>query len=269
MRIALPWKAVERAGWNPRAVGFTRGFFEAARRPRGRAWPPTSATPGVGRHGSASASLVTAGVRPLNQRAARPVVRRRAYLPYADHRTAPTTPDRRNLVPTPGEPTPPTRLAPSVARTPPPAAVATGGWAVGMLMATTPCSARDAQRILATAADLADVAPQDLAAALTATSYGTELPARLERAVRRAVETARTRGRAAGPRGAVMAPNPARTEEVLTRLRGCQARLAASPQDPAAIRAMDDTAYTLCVLMGRPSAHEAISAAEEQLATAG
>ncbi|MFD6892233.1 DUF5133 domain-containing protein [Streptomyces sp. NPDC059957] len=169
-------------------------------------------------------------------------------------------------MPTAGEPTPPTRQA-SAARThghPVPAP--TGNWAVGMLMATTPCSARDALRVLATAADLADVPVADLAAAITAASCGTTLPARLERALRRAVEAARTRGTAAGPRAAGLAPNPARTEEVLTRLRGCQARLAASPHDPAALRAMDDTAYTLCVLMGRATALEAITAAEEQLA---
>lgn len=175
-------------------------------------------------------------------------------------------------MPTPGEPTPPTRQAPAATRAhghPAPAAAApTGNWAVGMLMATTPCSARDALRILATAADLADVAVEDLAAAMTATACGTALPARLERALRRAVEAARTPGPGGGPRATALAPNPARTEEVLTRLRGCQARLAAAPQDPAALRAMDDTAYTLCVLMGRPTALEAINAAEEQLAAA-
>ncbi|MFJ7265413.1 DUF5133 domain-containing protein [Streptomyces sp. NPDC099050] len=171
-------------------------------------------------------------------------------------------------MPTP-ETTPPSRQAPA-ARTPGhPVPAPTGNWAVGMLMATTPCSARDALRILATAADLADVAVRDLAAAMTATSCGTALPARLERALRRAVEAARTRGPAGGPRGAGLAPNPARTEEVLTRLRGCQARLAASPHDPGALRAMDDTAYTLCVLMGRATALEAIAAAEAQLAATG
>ncbi|MER5760270.1 DUF5133 domain-containing protein [Streptomyces sp. NPDC002082] len=168
-------------------------------------------------------------------------------------------------MPTPGEPTPPTRQTPAAARTHGQAAPA-GNWAVGMLMATTPCSARDALRILATAADLADVAVEDLAAAMTATACGTALPARLERALRLSVEAARTRAPAGGPRAAGLAPNPARTEEVLTRLRGCQARLAAAPHDPAALRAMDDTAYTLCVLMGRPTALEAITAAEELLA---
>lgn len=174
-------------------------------------------------------------------------------------------------MPTPGDPTAPTRQAPAARTHGHPAArpvpAPTGGWAVGMLMATTPCSARDALRILATAADLADVSVADLAAAMAATACGTALPTRLDRALRRAVEAAR--GPVDGPRRAGLAPNPARTEEVLTRLRGCQARLAASPQDPAALRAMDDTAYTLCVLMGRPTAHEAISAAEEQLAAAG
>ncbi|MFI5761753.1 DUF5133 domain-containing protein [Streptomyces sp. NPDC051563] len=171
-------------------------------------------------------------------------------------------------MPTPADPAPPTRQA-TASRTPGPWPEPMGGRALGMLMATTPCSARDALRILATAADLAGVRGADLAAALTATAGGTALPTRYERALRHAVEAARTRAPAAGTRPAGLAPNPARTEEVLTRLRGCQARLAASPQDPAALRAMDDTAYTLCVLMGRPTAHEAVSAAEEQLAAAG
>lgn len=101
-------------------------------------------------------------------------------------------------MPTPGEPISPTRQAAAAARAhghP----VAAGNWAVGMLMATTPCSARDALRILATAADLADVSVEDLASAMTATSCGAALPARLERALRRAVEAARTRGTPAAP----------------------------------------------------------------------
>ncbi|WP_407840917.1 DUF5133 domain-containing protein [Streptomyces sp. DSM 116496] len=172
-------------------------------------------------------------------------------------------------MPTPGEPTPPTRQTTAPARTHgQPAPAPAGNRAVGMLMATTPCSARDALRILATAADLADVAVEDLAAAMSATACGAALPARLERALRHSLEAARTRGPAGGPHPAGLAPNPARAEEVLTRLRGCQARLAAAPQDPAALRAMDDTAYTLCVLMGRPTALEAITAAEELLAAA-
>lgn len=132
-------------------------------------------------------------------------------------------------------------------------------------MARTPCSARDSLWILTTAADHAEVATEDLAVAMSA-SRSTPLPAPLERALRHAIRAARTPAPAHQPARAGLVPNPARTEEVLTRLRGCQALLAASPQDPAALQAMDDTAYTLCVLMGRTTTHEAIAAAEERLA---
>ncbi|MGW6567718.1 DUF5133 domain-containing protein [Streptomyces sp. NPDC054975] len=136
--------------------------------------------------------------------------------------------------------------------------------AEGMLMATTPCSARDAKRILAVAADLARLGVEDVAAAMVARAAGAPVTARVERALRHAVEAARASTPTDRRRG--LSPSLARTEEVLTRLRGCQARLAASPGDPAALRAMDDAAYTLCVLMGLPSTHEAVLAAEEHLA---
>ncbi|MBT2450860.1 DUF5133 domain-containing protein [Streptomyces sp. ISL-43] len=133
-------------------------------------------------------------------------------------------------------------------------------------MATTPCSVRDAERILATAADLANVNVLDMAAAMTAGPGGTPVPVRLERALRHAIRAARTPLRPKTARTGVL-PSRTRAEEVLSRLRGCQARLAATPSDPGALRAMDDAAYTLCVLMDRPTAHEAVLAAEELLAT--
>ncbi|MBT2470652.1 DUF5133 domain-containing protein [Streptomyces sp. ISL-66] len=91
------------------------------------------------------------------------------------------------------------------------------------------------------------------------------LPVRLERALRHAVKAARTPTRARTPQTGIR-PNRERAEEVLSRLRGCQARLLATPADPGALRAMDDAAYTLCVLMGRPTAHGAVLAAEALLA---
>ncbi|CAM5318834.1 hypothetical protein SAVIM338S_00726 [Streptomyces avidinii] len=139
--------------------------------------------------------------------------------------------------------------------------------AVGMLMAATPCSVRDAEQILAVAADLADVNVLDLAAAMAAGPGSGSLPVRLERALRQAVGAARAPRRAgAPPAGTGIQPNRERAEEVLSRLRGCQARLLATPADPGALRAMDDAAYTLCVLMGRPTAHGAVAAAEALLA---
>ncbi|MCY0922114.1 MULTISPECIES: DUF5133 domain-containing protein [unclassified Streptomyces] len=138
--------------------------------------------------------------------------------------------------------------------------------AVGMLMARVPCSARDARRILAAAADLAGLPVDDLALAITTTPAGSLLPTRLERALRHAIEAAHTPSEPGSQADPALVPNAARTEEALTRLRGCQARLATTPDDPAAMRAMDDAAYTLCILMGRATTHEAIAAAETQLA---
>ncbi|MFF1512207.1 DUF5133 domain-containing protein [Streptomyces sp. NPDC058326] len=142
---------------------------------------------------------------------------------------------------------------------------ATSTRAMGMLMAAAPCSAGEARRILATAADLAGVTVHDLAAAVAVGPGGTPSPVHVERALRRAVAAAHT-STAAAALSVGLAPSRERTEEVLTRLRGCQARLAAAPEDPAAVRAMDDVAYTICVLMGRPTTHSAVLAAERHLA---
>ncbi|MFF4317810.1 DUF5133 domain-containing protein [Streptomyces sp. NPDC001568] len=139
--------------------------------------------------------------------------------------------------------------------------------ALGLLMASTPCTARHARLILATAADLAQVSVPELAGAMaTAPGDGpAPAPGRVVRALHRAVEAARTPATPTTP-DTGPPPSRTRTEEVLSRLRGCQARLTNAPHDPGAVRAMDDAAHTLCVLMGRPSAHEAVLAAERRLA---
>ncbi|MGW1765668.1 DUF5133 domain-containing protein [Streptomyces sp. NPDC002073] len=132
-------------------------------------------------------------------------------------------------------------------------------------MAATPCTARDARRILEAAAGLAGTTPEALAAAMVARTPGTPVPASVKRAVHRAMQAGRTTV-AGGERGNVLTPSLSRTEEVLTRLRCCRARLAAAPEDPAAVRAMDDAGYTLCVLLGRATVYEAVLAAEAHLA---
>ncbi|MGR4879882.1 DUF5133 domain-containing protein [Streptomyces sp. LARHCF249] len=132
-------------------------------------------------------------------------------------------------------------------------------------MARTPCSAREARQILAAAAELADVAVEDMAAALAAGSRGVPVPPQVARALHRAVEAART-PRSPSPALSVgILPSRHRTEEALRRLRDCQSRLAAAPTDPDALRAMDDVTYTLCVLMGRATAADALLAAEHHL----
>ncbi|MEU3726486.1 DUF5133 domain-containing protein [Streptomyces sp. NPDC031705] len=138
--------------------------------------------------------------------------------------------------------------------------------AVGLLMATTPCSAREAKQILLAAADRARITAAEAAEAMVAGSLGLPVPVRVERALRRAVQAARTPMPPGAFRSVGILPSRPRTEEVLSRLRGCQARLAADPTNPGTLRAMDDVAYTLCVLMGRPTTHEAVRAAEGHLA---
>uniref|UniRef100_A0AAU2JYS9 DUF5133 domain-containing protein n=1 Tax=Streptomyces sp. NBC_00049 TaxID=2903617 RepID=A0AAU2JYS9_9ACTN len=140
--------------------------------------------------------------------------------------------------------------------------------AIGMIMAVTPCSARDARLVLATAAAAAHVQEAELAAAMVAATQGVASPVHVERALRHAVDRARRPlgpSAAAAPPAAMLASRAA-TEEALARFRLCQARLAAEPGSEAARREMDDVTYTLCVLMGRARAHEAVLAAEDRLA---
>ncbi|MFJ9591632.1 DUF5133 domain-containing protein [Streptomyces virginiae] len=146
-------------------------------------------------------------------------------------------------------------------------------WATGTVMALTPCGAREARLVLAAAAELAQVPVADFAAAVVAGAQGEPVPARWNRALRRAV------GALLGPRpaaeggrevrGVGLLPSRARTGEVLARFRASRERLAAAPGDGTARSAMDDDAYTLCVLMGRSTLHEAVMAAELHLAGPG
>ncbi|WP_234327727.1 DUF5133 domain-containing protein [Streptomyces sp. NRRL F-2664] len=146
-------------------------------------------------------------------------------------------------------------------------------WATGMVMALVPCGAREARLVLAAAAELAQAPVADFAAAVVAGGHGQPVPARWRRALRRAVAAllAPRPGPDGGPgvrdaRGVGLLPSRTRTEEVLIRFRTCRERLAAAPGDGAARSAMDDIAYTLCVLMGRSTVHEAVLAAELHLA---
>ncbi|AWZ16547.1 hypothetical protein DRB96_34965 [Streptomyces sp. ICC1] len=137
-------------------------------------------------------------------------------------------------------------------------------WAIGMLMAKVPCSAREATQILQAAADMAHLSAAEIAAAVVSGARGEAAPAHVERALRRTVLVARSASPGAA-RGTGLLPSLTRTEEVLSRLHGCRARLAQAPGDPGALRAMDDAAYTPCVLLGQPRLRLAISAAEQHL----
>lgn len=152
----------------------------------------------------------------------------------------------------------------AVAAAQPPLDEPRAAWAVGMVMAVTPCSARDARRVLDAAAKAAGIAPAEVAAAMAAGARGVAMPARVERALHRAVAAAR----AVQPVGACVGlmPSRSRTEKVLAEFRDCQARLTAAPSDLRARQALDDAAYTLCVLLGRTGVHDAVLAAEQRLA---
>ncbi|MFJ6793225.1 DUF5133 domain-containing protein [Streptomyces sp. NPDC091268] len=134
--------------------------------------------------------------------------------------------------------------------------------AVGMIMATTPCPADEAERILAAAAAQAGVGTGELAAAMVAESRGTPLPAHVDRALSRAARAACTRPRApgAGP-GTPLLPSRAEVERALGRFFDARVRLLASPADEAARLALEDAVFTLCVLMAEPTAHAAVIAA--------
>ncbi|GFN00930.1 hypothetical protein Sfulv_57400 [Streptomyces fulvorobeus] len=134
-------------------------------------------------------------------------------------------------------------------------------------MAMTPCARRDAKRVLAVAAETAHLTPAAMAAAMVAGSRGAPVPAHVERALRGAMEAARTPALPSDAvRGVALLPSRARTEQVLTEFRKRQALLAAAPSDRSARQALDDAAYTLCVLLGRTTVRDAVDAAELHLA---
>jgi len=136
-----------------------------------------------------------------------------------------------------------------------------------MIMAMTPCSRRDAKRVLAVAAEAAHLTPAAMATMMVAGSHGVPVPTHVERALRAAMETARTPAPPShAPRGVALLPSRPRTDQVLREFRRCQALLAASPSERSARQALDDAAYTLCVLLGRTTVHDAVDAAEQHLA---
>ncbi|MFB6514931.1 DUF5133 domain-containing protein [Streptomyces virginiae] len=140
-------------------------------------------------------------------------------------------------------------------------------WAVGTLMATTPATAREAERILSAAAAGAGLPVTVLAAVVLDASRGTPVPARAERALRQAVRTARTPDPQASPApGPYLLPLPEDAEKALGRFFETRLRLTAAPADPETCRAFEDSLFTLCVLMGRPCAADAVHEAVQYTA---
>ncbi|MFD6185020.1 DUF5133 domain-containing protein [Streptomyces goshikiensis] len=135
-------------------------------------------------------------------------------------------------------------------------------WAVGMTMATVPCSARAAGRVLAAAAARVRISVAELAAAMVAESRGTPLPALVGRALNQAVRAAQASPDAgSGRAGPGLMPSTEDAERALGRFFDARLRLVAAPADEAARRALEDALYTLCVLMAEPTGHAAVVAA--------
>ncbi|MFJ7271688.1 DUF5133 domain-containing protein [Streptomyces sp. NPDC099050] len=142
--------------------------------------------------------------------------------------------------------------------------------AVGMLMAAIPGPARLAAEVLSAAAARAGVSADELARAMVTSPAGTPLPTGIDRAVRGAVETARepvteAAGASEGSWPRLM-PSRAQVEQALGRFTEARIRLTASPADDEARRAVEDAVFTLCVLMGRPSAYAALQDATQYIA---
>ncbi|MFE3789393.1 DUF5133 domain-containing protein [Streptomyces goshikiensis] len=141
-------------------------------------------------------------------------------------------------------------------------------WAVGMTMATVPCSARDAGRLLAATAARVEISLAELAAAMAAESRGTPPPALIGRALSQAVQAARTSPDARSGRAVPgLMPSTEDAEHALGRFFDARLRLVATPADEPARRALEDAIYTLCVLMAEPSAHAAVVAAVQYTET--
>lgn len=136
-------------------------------------------------------------------------------------------------------------------------------WAVGTLMAATPATAREAKRILSAAAAGAGLPETVLAAAVLEASRGVPVPARAERALRQAVHTARTPdpvpSSAPGP---YMLPLQEDAEKALGLFFETRLCLTAAPTDPETRRALEDSLFTPCILMGQPCAPEAVQYTE-------
>ncbi|MEU7062424.1 DUF5133 domain-containing protein [Streptomyces sp. NPDC046161] len=132
--------------------------------------------------------------------------------------------------------------------------------ATGILMALVPCSAETARRLLQAAAEEAGTTPQESAGAAVALLSGKDGPTPVQEALRTAMRRARS-----GPEqgaGARLLPRPDVLREHVARFRALRREVLAAPGDLALQRALDDAVYTLCVMMGRRTPHDALKAAE-------
>ncbi|MCB5180915.1 DUF5133 domain-containing protein [Streptomyces antimicrobicus] len=136
--------------------------------------------------------------------------------------------------------------------------------AVGMVMALTGAPARTARAIVSATAATAGLSVPEVAHTLV--SRGLPVTGRVGRALRQSVRLARSAPAGAPVPVLRLAPDRGYTAKVLDRFLACHAAAAADPADEGAQRALDDAAYTLCVLMARRTPKEAVRAARRYLA---
>ncbi|MET9465486.1 DUF5133 domain-containing protein [Streptomyces sp. NPDC006544] len=105
-----------------------------------------------------------------------------------------------------------------------------------------------------------------MAEAATALRPGRLVMPAAEQALRRAIDQAQSRPAPVCPTASQLLPHPFTVRQHLSHLRAARRRTLAAPDDPAARAALDDAAYTLCVLMGQRGTYAALKAAEEHVA---
>ncbi|MFD6227652.1 DUF5133 domain-containing protein [Streptomyces sp. NPDC060232] len=147
------------------------------------------------------------------------------------------------------------------------AALAALAGATGMVMALVPCTAESARRVLGDAARAAGVTLQLMARTVIATrACPGDVDPDCERALRAEIGHARCPQSPSPPTPGTLLPSPDVLRRHLNHLRAMRRRTLAAPHDPALRAALEDAAYTLCVLMGQRGAHSALMAAEERVA---
>ncbi|MGW7101754.1 DUF5133 domain-containing protein [Streptomyces sp. NPDC054838] len=161
-------------------------------------------------------------------------------------------------------PTPRRRRAPVGSRDPSVAAATAARAqverATGILMALVPCGADTARRLLTATAQETGTTVEESAGAAVALLSGQDEPTAVQQALRTAMRRARS-----GPEqgaGARLLPGADVLREHVTRFRALRRELLGAPGDLVLQSRLDDATYTLCVMMGRRTPHDALKAAE-------
>lgn len=262
--------------WPPGGTGLTPTIKDGCTGGHGREWPsplgpigPLGAAPRrAGRQQAASTSACV--LMPIGRPARAPRPQRPVISVCSRNRPQPAVGEMRlgdDISSTPSPQPPHHPVATATATTADlVAARAALSRATGILMALIPCTADTARRILARAARGAHVTDSDMATAATALRSGQPVRPAAERALRQAIDQAQSPPSPA-PEGTVRTlPSTFVLRQHLSHLRATRRRALLSPEDPDARAALDDAAYTLCVLTGQRAAYAALQAAEEHVA---